>query len=336
MCPRCKGSLDLSRTEDAYYCPSCEIYYRLQGGIPDFRVYADPYLGFNEEHKRTEIVLDGLHRFKFKELLEYYWGFSDITPVALRPKFIRSAMLGEERANGIINLFDKKFSRKQRQEKDKIVLEIGSGTGNFLAIAMQRYGQVIGTDIAMRWLHVSRRRFMDRELPIPPLVCCCAEYLPFADESFDLVVAASTIEFVRDKEKMIAECARALTRTGSVYLNTVNRYSIATNPYTYLWGVGYLPRSIQAKYVRWRQGASYEPVKLFSFRELRRITKKYFESVEVLLPMVDSSALTSFPWLMRMQAHIYGVLKTLPLIKTCLKWVGPSWDVILRNQKLSR
>src|SRR4051812_11362084 len=89
VCPLCRGELDV--LNEAYLCTGCEKTYPLHGGIPDFRVFQDPYLDFQEDHKRTEIVLAALEQFNFEELLEYYWTFSDVTPDALRPKFIRSA-----------------------------------------------------------------------------------------------------------------------------------------------------------------------------------------------------------------------------------------------------
>ncbi len=331
VCPLCKGPLSITKTRDAYYCRSCERGYSLQGGIPDFRVYPDPYLSFEEDHKRTEIMLEALNRYEFKELLEYYWTFSDITPVALRPKFIRNAILGEQRARHVVNLLEKQSSQ-QRGAKQQ-VLEVGSGTGNFLALATQHYDQVIGTDIAMRWLHVSRRRFMDLDLPVPPLVCCCAEYLPFPDSSFDLVIASSTLEFVRGREETLAECARALKSSGSLHLNTVNRFSLAINPYVYLWGVGFLPERLQARYVKWRIGSNYEPIKLFSLPALMKAAKKHFRSVVFLLPEVDSSSLKQFSRATRLQAQAYRVIKKLPVFKTLLKWVAPSWDVILKERR---
>src|SRR5262249_19738206 len=160
-------------------------------------------------------------------------------------KFVQSALRGVARARRVLQLLgDGTFRRPVVTRR---VVEVGSGTGNFLAAAAGRYERVVGTDIAMRWLHVSRRRFRDLGLPEPPLICCCGEYLPFPDGSFDLAVSCATLEFTREPGRVLAECARTLATGGAVYLNTANRFSLATDPYTYLWGVGYLPR-------RWQPG----------------------------------------------------------------------------------
>ncbi len=328
VCPVCRGQLEILRDREGYRCQKCDRAYLSHAGIPDFRVFRDPFLSFEEDHERTEIILAELDHRNLESLLEYYWTFSDITPVALRPKFIRSALLGEGKAKRILRTFESGAFKKPVTPRR--VLEIGSGTGNFLALAAKQYEQVIGIDIAMRWLHVSRRRFMDQKLPVPPLVCCCAEYLPFADDSFDLVVSSATLEFVKDQEQVLAECARTLKQDGLVFLNTANRYAVSKDPYAYLFGVGLLPRTWQVPYVRWRREAPYE-VRTLSLGELNKLASKYFRTREFLLPNVVPEALRHFSAPTRMQMRLYQTVRRLWPFSLLLKWVGPGWDILLRK-----
>lgn len=326
VCPLCRSSLSISAA--GYACEVCKKNYLLHAGIPDFRVFPDQYLDFQEDYDRTEIVLAGLEKGDLEKLLEYYWTFSDITPENLRPKFIRSAMLGEERAKRTLEVFDDGTFKKKISAKK--VLEIGSGTGNFLTIAAGRFEQVVGIDIAMRWLHVSRRRFMDKGLPPAPLVCCCAEYLPFPDNYFDLVATTSTLEFVKDQEKVLSESARVLDGGGAFYLNSVNRYSLARDPYSYLWGVGFLPRKLQPNYVFWRNKVVYK-TKMLSYSEFKRLARVDFSSSEFALPDVSSLVLHQFSAFTRFQIHIYRFLKRLPFFSHLFKLIGPGWDIVLRK-----
>lgn len=326
VCPKCRGKLDV--IENSYECAVCEKKYLLHDGIPDFRVFPDPFLTYEEDYARTEIVLVALEKFNLEKLLEHYWSFSDITPPALRPKFVRSAVLGEHRARRTLEILENNI-----ESPIKKVLEIGSGTGNFLAVAAPRYEQIIGIDIAMRWLHLSRRRFMDKGLDAPPLVCCNAEFLPFADDSFDLVACSSTLEFVRDQPKVLAECARTVNENGILYINSVNRFSVAKDPYAYLWAVGFLPRKFQARYVKWRRGASYENVKTLSFRELNRLADEHFSVKKFALPDVAPSALKEFSFATRLQINAYRFLKKMPLFPYLFKRIGPGWDAILTKKK---
>lgn len=322
VCPQCRGHLQI-RT-DGYECTSCKKNYKLHAGIPDFRVFPDPFLSYKEDYERTEIILQEIENLEFEKLLEYYWSFSDITPAALRPRFIKSALLGEHRASRILDILAGKVNKPIKK-----VLEIGSGTGNFLAVS--NYPNIIGIDVAMRWLHVSRRRFMDAGIEVPPLVCCNAEALPFADETFDLIVASSTLEFVRDQERVFAECSRTLQKEGILFLNSVNRFSIARDPYSYLWGIGFLPRKWQPVYVKWRRDASYENIRTLSYRDFYNLADKYFTKKEFALPDVASSVLKEFSLGMRFQIGLYQMLKRLPAFKFLLKRFGPSWDIILQT-----
>lgn len=326
VCPICRGGLGVST--NGYACKACKKGYPLHAGIPDFRVFPDPYLDFQEDHDRTEIVLAGIEKYKLEKLLEYYWSFSEITPENLRSKFIRSAMLGEERARQTLKIFDDGTLKKRILAKK--ALEIGSGTGNFLTIAAGRFEQVVGIDIGMRWLHLSRRRFMDKGLPDPILVCCCAEYLPFPDNYFDFVAATSTLEFVKDQAKVLSESARVLDGGGALYLSSVNRYSLTRDPYSYLWGVGLLPRKLQASYVFWRNRSVYK-TKMLSYSEIRRLARIDFSSIEVHLPDVSSNVLSQFSAFTRFQVHIYRFLKRLPFFESLLKQIGHGWNIVLRK-----
>jgi ubiquinone/menaquinone biosynthesis C-methylase UbiE/uncharacterized protein YbaR (Trm112 family) len=326
VCPLCRGELNV--LEDGYACEACPRTYRLHAGIPDFRVFPDPYLNWQEDRERTEIVLKALDKYKLEELLEYYWSFSDITPVDLRAKFIRSVRLGEARARRSVEMLDEENTGIPGPKKR--ILEIGSGTGNFLAEAIGGYEKVVGVDIAMRWLHVSRRRFMDRGLPVPALVCCCAEYLPFADASFDVVTMTSTLEFTADQEKVLSECERVLAGSGTLYINSVNRFSLASDPYAYLWGVGFLPRSLQARYVYWRRGAHYK-TKTLSQAELNRMARTKFASIKFNLPDVSQTVVNQLAPLTRLQIRAYQFLKRLPVFPFVFKQLGPGWDVILHK-----
>jgi SAM-dependent methyltransferase len=319
---------------DGFDCRRCTRQYLLQSGIPDFRIFPDPYLNFAEDRERTEIVLSALDRLELHDLLEYYWSFSDVTPVALRPKFIRSALLGDLKAKATLRFIE--ANQLSKVGKTTRVLEIGCGTGNFLAEAAQKFDTVVGVDIAMRWLHLSRRRFMDRGLECPPLVCCCAEFLPFPDETFDLVTASATLEFVNDQSRVLKESNRVLARDGAMHINTANRYSIAADPYCYLWGVGFLPRRLQAAYVKRRSGAKYDNIKTMSLGGLMHLGRETFNGVEITLPRVEPLALKYFSLRARFQAKVYGLAARLTPAAVVLRRLGPGWNVVLRKAPSGR
>lgn len=327
VCPLCRGALETGA--EGYRCAPCGRAYPLHAGIPDFRVFPDPYLGFEEDRERTDRVLESLESLSFSQLLARYWSWSDETPRPLRDRFVETALRGEERARRLLDVATD-VSRGEDAARGN-VLEIGSGTGNLLAAADGIPGRIVGTDIAMRWLHLSRRRLRDRGMPEPALVCCCAEYLPFPDGLFREAFSMATLEFARDPRRFFAEAARVLGDRGRLLLNTVNRFSLAAEPHVFLRGVGYLPRRWQARYVRWRRNASFENIRLLSRREIDSLAAPHFAKRSFFLPRVSREALAQLPPSRRTEARLYAAASRLPIARRLLGWLGPEWDIVLEK-----
>ncbi len=326
VCPLCKGSL--TTTHSHFQCQPCQRNYPVVAGIPDFRIFPDPYLDFEEDRARTQIVLDALEQYPLRELLTYYWSYSDVTPPLLRAKFVDNAMRGESRGQRLFDLITNDGKKLPTR-----FIEIGCGTGNLLATAARHVEQPVGTDIAMRWLHLSRRRFMDRGMDVPALVCCCAEYLPFKPQSFDAAVMASTFEFLKNPKDALAELKRTLTYDAHCLINTVNRFSLTNNPYAHLWGVGFLPKTWQVKYVRKRRDASFENITLYSYRQMKKVAAVSFNKVDITLADVSDKTLATLPLRTRLLVKIYRGLKKIPVMRLLLKQISPEWDVKLSNPK---
>jgi SAM-dependent methyltransferase len=323
-CPLCRG--DVAEDEEAWACGACGRRFIPQHGIPDFRVFPDPYLGFEQDRERAEAVVAALDRHDLAGLLQHYWSLSDTTPRGFRERFALNALRAEGKARRVLGLLED----QDLAASGGRVLEIGSGSGGLLSLASRRFKEVVGLDIAMRWLHLSRRRFMDRCRPIPTLVCACAEHLPFPDGSFDLVVLAATLECTRDPERVLAECRRVLTDTGCLYINAANRFSLAPEPRVRLWGVGFLPRRWQAPYVRWRRKTPFE-VQLPSFWSLDRMTRRHFPRRSFVPADVDDETVNALPPARRLQVVAYRCARRFAILRVLLMWFGPEWDIVLRK-----
>lgn len=326
-CPLCKG--DLSKNDETFTCNHCEKRYPIISGIPDLRVFGDPYLGFEDDYKRSRLIVENFHRFDFPRLLEFYWNNSPETPNHLRKKFIRSVLLGDLKGKAILSILDSCEAEGRGKPKD--VLEIGCGTGWFLVSAAKKYPTLVGTDIALRWLIIAKKRFEEAGIEIP-LVCCCAEYLPFSDESFDLVVLYATLEHTRQQEQVVSESHRVLRSTGKLFLSTPNRYSLSVEPHVYIWGVGFLPRSWMHKYVKFRKGVDYKNIRLLSFFELKGMLKKVFSNVCFSLPDAVDVSLANFSRWRRFQVKIYRLLNKLSLGKAFLFLFGPMYHIFCQKK----
>ncbi|MEO8189941.1 MAG: methyltransferase domain-containing protein [Acidobacteriota bacterium] len=338
VCPRCHG--ELGADADSFRCGACSLRFPVIAGIPDFRLAPDPYLSVEEDLARTRKILEMPDGLSFRDLLRRYWGLSDETPAALREKFVETALTGEERARRTLSALAAADRARVRN-----VLEIGTGTGNLLATAagfLSGGVHVIGTDAAMRWLHVARRRLRDSGEPEPALACCGGENLPFPDASFDAVVSIATLEFVSDAAAFLAECLRVLRPGGVVLVSAVNRFSVTREPHVALWGVGFLPRGWQAAYVRARRGASFEQIRLRSHGELRRLTRGPRLRVggevgtEFFLPDLSDEETRALSPSRALALSAYRLAKRFRAGRALLRRLAPEWVLVLRKKDPDR
>jgi len=98
------------------------------------------------------------------------------------------------------------------------VLDLGVGTGRLLPDLLSRGGFVCGMDLSLTMLRRARNRLGDRAI----LVQGDAERLPFADASFDRIVAWAVWENIPDQRRALAEAARLLRPCGRMLFTSKN------------------------------------------------------------------------------------------------------------------
>jgi SAM-dependent methyltransferase len=99
------------------------------------------------------------------------------------------------------------------------VLDLGCGTGNAAVAAARAGAAVTALDPAPRLLDVARER-LAAEGADAEVVLGDAQNLPFADDSFDIVLSVFALIFVPDPERGIAETLRVLRPGGRAFVAT--------------------------------------------------------------------------------------------------------------------
>ena len=94
---------------------------------------------------------------------------------------------------------------------DMRVLDIGTGTGAVAAAAHSMGAKVVGIDFSDAMLAEARRRLPDIEFRSAP-----AEALPFADTSFDAVLANAVLHHLGDPARALGEASRVLAPNGRI------------------------------------------------------------------------------------------------------------------------
>jgi SAM-dependent methyltransferase len=145
------------------------------------------------------------------------------------------------------------------------VLENGCGIGAYVERLALHGGQVTG-------LEYDFERASDAHKVAENIINAAGEYLPFQEDSFDLILSHEVIEHVHDDQAAITEMVRALRPGGRLILFCPNRgYPFETHGVfwrgRYRFGniplVNYLPRGLRDRLV--------PHVRVYTSRDLRRL-----------------------------------------------------------------
>src|SRR5215204_4301975 len=97
------------------------------------------------------------------------------------------------------------------------VLDVAAGNGNVSLAAARRWCDVVATDYVPALLVRARERADAERLPIT-IQEADAEALPFANESFDVVVSTFGVMFTPDQDRAASELLRVCRRGGKIGL----------------------------------------------------------------------------------------------------------------------
>lgn len=324
-CPQCKGALE--SLPDSYICEGCGSTYPLVAGIPDFRIFPDPYIDIQNDREKALDIAAKFDSTDFRGLIEYYWSITPHNHPTLVDRYVRNVLTGVPRGEQFLAAIGAALPGEIAGDEYRI-LEIGCGTGGFLVAARRSFYHVVGIDIAFRWLVVAKKRLEECAVNAQ-LVCCCAEYLPFPGEQFDLIVAGDVLEHTKTQQELIEESYRALRHKGVFFAATPNRLSLTPDPHFRLWGVGWLPRSLARRYVTWFRDVPYDKIRLLSQFELKRLVgRTAFRRCRIALPTFSEAEQEGLSarekWLIR----IYHATKDWPVIRFWLMIFGPVFQVL--------
>lgn len=320
VCPRCQGPL--GRQPDSYGCAACAAAYPIVLGIPDFRIFPDPWIGLEDDRNKARTLAALCEGHAFADAVRMYWEITPDTPRPLAQRFTEHVLASDARARDWLDWLD----AVEAPESDGCWLDIGCGTGGLVDAGARRGLTIVGVDIALRWLVVAARRegLAGRSAL---LVCANGEHLPFATSAFTRVLSLGTLEHCRDAERLVSDARRVLRRGGLMRVKTVNRYSLTREPHVGVWGVGIVPRRWADRYVRWRSGRRYLHHRPLSPRELvHGLRRAGFTDVRVgpaALLAADRVRLgTAFRW----AAPVYERLRQVSMFGRLMRWVAPLLD----------
>jgi len=98
---------------------------------------------------------------------------------------------------------------KPRADSSGLVLDVGTGTGDFLPLLVEAGFRAIGVDFTYAMMARGRKKLADRVKPMA-FVAGDALALPFADETFDGLVNGFLLRNLADLSRGLAEMCRVV------------------------------------------------------------------------------------------------------------------------------
>jgi SAM-dependent methyltransferase len=271
-----------------------------------------------DDRKKAELLASRLDRESFSTLIDFYYSNTSVVPPHHARLYKRGLMAGPGRAAAALESWE----RASGAAAGGRLLEIGCGTAPLLIEAAKRGYQGVGVDIAFRWLVVGKKRLAEAGVQIP-LICACAEALPFREEKFDRVAIDSAIEVVADQSRAMREAHRVLAPGGRLFLATPNRFSLGPDPHLGVPAGGFWPKSLLAAAAR-RQGAIPPKRNLLWARSLSRLIRSSgFATPRLDLPQIAEAQLRDLGGALRTAAGLYRAAQKLPLTRPWLFLLGP-------------
>ena len=121
------------------------------------------------------------------------------------------------RVTGHVPVHFRRLARRLGPWGGKQLLDVGSGTGQWLVAAARKGAIPVGVDISQAAIDACRQL-----LPQAELYCGTAESLPFDDNRFDVVSCLGSLEHFLDPERALHEMARVAKPTALLLLLVPN------------------------------------------------------------------------------------------------------------------
>ena len=323
VCPVCNGELEGGASQEpgadaSLTCLGCRRVYAVVMGIPDLRIFPDPYISALGDQMKGLMLAAQFEQVDLLGMARTYYHVTPETPTADVERSIVRLANAERRAHATVVAWDNLFGRLE----GGAMLEVGCGTAPLLLATRSRYPHQIGVDVSFRWLVMAKRRLADAGVSVP-LVAACGEALPFRAGTFDAVTMDSFLEITKDQDAAVKEAARVLLPGGRLVIATPNRWSMGPDPHIGVPAGGFLPNAVVNAIAKQRM-ARPPFRRLLTARALRRkLGTAGLQPARVGLAPVSEAQLSAVGALGRLAGGWYNRLRTVPVLRQMLLVIGP-------------
>ncbi|MFB0561705.1 MAG: class I SAM-dependent methyltransferase [Candidatus Lokiarchaeia archaeon] len=157
-------------------------------------------------------------------------------------------------------------------------LDLGCGMANISIYCSRYFPYVVGLDLSANVLKAAKQNIKSQQAKGVNLINGDALWLPFADETFDMVLTYDMYEHVWKQDDLLKEICRVIKPRGFLVLTTGNRF-FPLDRHTMLWFIDYLPKKLANHYVRLMKKSSSYDVFQPTYWSLKKKIAKHFKII---------------------------------------------------------
>lgn len=313
-CPSCHGSLE--KHPQSLECEDCKRQFPIICEIPDLRLEKASWIDFEHDRERA-VTIDEIAN-------------KEGSDAAIYDVFRSSRKFTEEKSRYRVKQVKAGIEKCTLQVDGWLAstldagktLDLGCGPGQLSVAGAKRGIPIAALDVSLEWLVIAKHLVREAGGD-PELAAGLAEALPLGSDTLGGLVSLDVIEHVGDQLEFIQEIQRVVRPDGRFVLAAPNRFSLSPEPHVGVWGVGYLPVSLQAKWVKLVSGSTYEFTRLLSVRELKGLAKKGgVENIDIQFPPISDEELAIFSPMKRRLGGLYNGLLKYSVTKLLIPYFG--------------
>jgi SAM-dependent methyltransferase len=153
----------------------------------------------------------------------------------------------------------------------KLALDIGCSGGFFIESLALHFEQVLGLDIdSIALAEAMNNRSSERV----NYIAADSMFLPFADNSVDLIICNHVYEHVPDAVRLFSEIFRVLDDNGMCYFGAASRLTLL-EPHYHLPFLSWLPKFLAHYYMRVMKKGDYYYENLRTYWGIKKLIRKF-------------------------------------------------------------
>jgi len=179
--------------------------------------------------------------------------------------------------------------------KDKKILDLGCGRGDFLLECYKEELNVVGIDINLEYIKISEEKLRKNGFK-PNIIHGKGENLPFENNYFDFINCVEVLEHTKNPKSILEECYRVLKNDAKIFLTTHNKTSIKDSHFPGIYFTKWLPRGLAKKMIKLigskNDASVIDQLYYFNYSEFKKMVKKIgFKISDLRLAQINNPEL---------------------------------------------